>query len=56
MLMPIAYNSYQISSEYVIDISMILHTVFTMFVDLKTGCHIKYRYNIVKKDTRIPAL
>ena len=33
MLIPIAYGTHEVRSSYTIDINMILHTVFTMFVD-----------------------
>ena len=31
--LPFAYGSHQVRSLYVIDVNMILHTVFTMIVD-----------------------
>ena len=37
MLISITYGSHLVRSAYVIFINMILHPVFTMFVDLKTG-------------------
>ena len=38
MSSPTAYGSHQVKLVYVIDINMKLNTVFTMVVDLKTGC------------------
>ena len=38
MLISTARGYHHDRSAYVIDIDMILYTVFKMFVDLKTGC------------------
>ena len=39
----LAYGSHEIRSAYLIDINMILHTVFKVFVNLKIGCDTKSR-------------
>ena len=44
-----AYAAHQEIEQYVIDINMIFHTVFTMFVDFKNWV----RDNIGRQDTRI---
>ena len=38
MLITTAHGSHQLRSEYVNNINMILHAMFMMFMDLKTGC------------------
>ena len=49
MLIPITYSSHQVREPYVIGITMVLHTVFTMFVDLKLGARLN-RDRIGRKD------
>ena len=43
MLIATVYGSHHDRSAYVIEIYMILHTVFKMFVHLKTGCQTIWR-------------
>ena len=45
LLILIAYSLYQVRSEYVINMNLILYTVFRMFVDFKLGATL-YRDNI----------
>ena len=58
MLIPMAYNSHQVRSVHTIEINninMMLHTVYTMFVELKTGCETIFRQHS-KNRFRVPAL
>ena len=52
---PISYSYDQTRTEYVIDINMMLHTVFTMFLDLRLVVRL-FRDNLGRKDHPIPAL
>ena len=52
---PISYSYDQTRTEYVIDINMMLHSDFTMFLDLKLVVSL-FRDNLGSKDYPIPAV
>ena len=54
MVMPIAHTTHQVWAAYATLIEITLHTIFTMFVNLWTGCETVMRQH--RKDIRIPGV
>ena len=53
---PITYIAIKVKELYVIDINMILHTVYTMFVDFKNWMLGYIEGKLVRNTSRIPGL